>query len=95
MGYVLRGLLIMFAAVVGSSAMGGFFTWMYIRTRRLDAGGRSSDELAQVLEQLEELREGLDLTRQDVAELGERLDFTERLLTRGAPENPGLLKPEV
>lgn len=89
------GLFIMFAAIVGSSAMGAFFTWMYFRTRQLEQGGSSADGFAQVLDQLDELRESLDLTRQDVQELGERLDFTERLLTRGAPDSSRGSRPDA
>jgi hypothetical protein len=46
------------------------------------AAAGSSDELKSLRESQESLATELDTARQDIAELQERLDFTERMLAR-------------
>lgn len=70
------GLLILFAAVLGSAAMAGVLTLLWHRSRRLDAPDATRHEL-------QALREELELTRSTTRELSERLDFMERLLEAG------------
>jgi hypothetical protein len=66
-------------------AVGGFFAWMIslsplgkalaerLRHGPVPRGGGTGEDQAELLEQVEELR-------REVAELAERVDFTERLL---------------
>ena len=90
--FSIAGLFVMFAGIVGSGAMVGLVGWLFFRIKQLEAGAGASEELGQLLEQLDDLREGLDLTRQDVSELTERLDFTERLLASGDAPDHGQAK---
>lgn len=61
-----------------------------IRLAKIRAGQQHLGErtIPDVLAQLEQHEEQLAALRQELAETQERLDFTERLLTRGK-ENPG------
>ena len=58
------------------------------RVRRLGGGG---EQVAQLTEAVEELRRDLADTRADLAEVHERVDFAERLLTKAREE--GRLHP--
>ena len=90
--FSIAGLFIMFAAVLGSGSMVAVLGWMFFRIKALEAGQGNSGELGQLLEQIDEIHENLDLTRQEVAELTERLDFTERLLAKGDSRDEGQAK---
>lgn len=67
-------------------AVGGFFAWMIAlsplgkayaeRIKRGTAGEGTSEDQAELVESVEQLR-------REVAELAERVDFTERLLGQG------------
>ena len=87
MGVAFLGVLIPIIAV------GGFFTWMislspvgkaYAERLRGQAGGVPSEAAEQLHQTIEDLR-------QEVAELSERVDFTERMLARA--KEKGLLEP--
>ncbi len=69
-------LLILLAAVIGSSSMVGLGMWWFQRLRRLE---EKTKDLGTLLEHVAILRD-------QVGELYERVDFTERMLTR-EPEN--------
>ena len=78
------------APLIATFALGGFtlaglkMYWSY-KTRRLEIeGGRPSGKVDEVLD---DLRGELHALRADVSELHERMDFAERLLTRGAGES--------
>jgi predicted transposase YdaD len=83
------------AVLIPVVLFGGFFSWMIARTlskaytAKLQAGGQAGpaegrqEELATTLEEL----------RREVAELAERVDFTERLLARTREGEAGKLAP--
>jgi hypothetical protein len=74
-------------------AVGGFFTWMislspvgkaYAEKIRGQGGGTTGEGAEQMLQAIEDLR-------QEVTELSERVDFTERMLAKA--KEKGLLEP--
>ncbi len=73
------------AVLIPVVAIGGFFAWMIARTvskaytAKLQAGSQAGavSEARQ-----EELATALEELRREVAELAERVDFTERLLAK-------------
>jgi hypothetical protein len=72
---------ILFAAIIGSSGLTGVLVWLAMRTSRRGELGR--DEAERLREALESMNERLFEVRDSVAELHERMDFAERLLTKG------------
>lgn len=76
-------LMILITAVIGSSAMVAIGMSMFQRIRRLEAGLGEMDRLAQ---DVDALRDQVAAARDEVGELGERMDFTERLLSSGRRE---------
>jgi hypothetical protein len=76
----MEDILALFIPIV---AVGGFFAWMIAlspvgkayaeRLKRSPAGGGTGEDQAELVESVEQLR-------REVAELAERVDFTERLL---------------
>ena len=81
-------------AIVTTVFGGGAFLLLTIRMflnyriRRLGGGG---EQVAQITEAVDNLRHDLVDTRADLAEVHERLDFAERLLTQARDE--GRLPP--
>ncbi len=69
---------IIMAAVAGSSAVWAL-VYFKLKKKELETQG-SNAELGQVVD---ELRDDLDDTRAQLAEVQERLDFAERVLTAG------------
>jgi hypothetical protein len=77
----------MLALMIPIVAVGGFFAWMISlspvgkayaeKVRRAGGGGSPSENDGH-----EEIMEALDHLRHEVAELAERVDFTERLLAQ-------------
>jgi len=67
--------------------MVGIFGYFFFKIKKLEAGG---DDLSRVLENIEDLRERLDATDDNVTSLSERLEFNERLLEgrSGTEEKP-------
>ena len=80
-------ILILFAALSGSAMMVGILGYFFYKIKKLEAGG---DDLSRVLENIEDLRERLDATGDNVTSLSERLEFNERLLEgrSGTEEKP-------
>ena len=80
-------ILILFAALSGSAMMVGILGYFFYKIKKLEAGG---DDLSRVLENIEDLRERLDATDDNVTSLSERLEFNERLLEgrSGTEEKP-------
>jgi hypothetical protein len=88
------------AVMIPILAVGGFFAWAISMSPvgkawadRLrhgpvprSGGGGSADDMA-------ELVDSVDALRREVAELAERVDFTERLLGQQKAEPPGRLRP--
>ena len=77
--------LILLAAVIGSSVMVAVGGWFVVRLRRLEAAAARNAELAV---QVDALREQVAAASDELAELAERVDFAERLLTSGDPPRP-------
>jgi len=84
------------AVLIPIVLFGGFFSWLIVRTlskaytAKLQAGGEASPALAA---RQEELTAGLEELRREVAELAERVDFTERLLAKETPNREGRRAP--
>ena len=76
-------ILIIIAAVVGSAFMTGALLTLWHRIRRLESGGAPPNSLDQASRQLELLLEQMQSVADDMGELRERMDFTERLLVEG------------
>lgn len=58
--------------------------YSHLRQTRLDQGGR--EEIGRLAEDVAALRDEMQLLRQDVSDVYERIEFAERLLARGQPE---------
>jgi len=80
----LTALFIIFAAVIGSTMMVGVFAYFLHRIRQLEAGSRGEGAPPQLTREMSELREELAAVEEAFAALSERLDFTEKLLMKGA-----------
>lgn len=79
----LTALFIIFAVVIGSTAMVGVFAYILSRVRRLESGRPGGEEALALSEDLDRLQVELEALRGDVSALVERVDFTERLLMKG------------
>ena len=75
----LEYVLVLLAAVVGSGSMVGVGMWLYYRVKRLEGENR---DLLTLDTQVGEVHEQLDQLQGQLAELNERMDFTERILGR-------------
>jgi hypothetical protein len=75
-------LLVLLAAVSGSTWIVGTVAWLWYRTKRLEdrVAGRGSDA-PHLAKELNDLRMELASSNEDVHYLRERLDFLERLLS--------------
>ncbi len=84
----LTALLIVFAAVIGSSAMMGIIAYLLHRIRQLE--GRTLGEAGpdRISARLVEMQEDLQAVQDQMVSLSERLDFTEKLLTKGDDTPP-------
>jgi hypothetical protein len=90
------GVIAVFIPIV---AVGGFFTWLV----SLSPLGKALAERvrhgpvapAAPTAEREELLAAVDDLRREVAELAERVDFTERLLARGSTSQPSPERPPV
>lgn len=79
----LTALFIIFAVVIGSTAMVGVFAYILSRVRRLESGGGGAGAPPVLEQQVARLQAEVEAMRDDVSTLTERLDFTERLLMKG------------
>lgn len=71
---------------VGSMILIGMkLRYSHLRDTRLGQGGR--EEIGHLTEDVAALRDEVRLLRQDFAEMYERIEFAERLLTRGQVED--------
>ena len=77
------GLMILMAAILGTGTVVGFGGWLVNRIRRIESRNNDPELLEKLFEQVEHLRDQGEVTREEIAELQERVDFAERLLTKG------------
>jgi cell division protein FtsB len=59
--------------------------YSHVRHTRVERAGR--EEIAQLAEDVAALRDEIQVLRQDVTEMYERLEFTERVLAQGRPQD--------
>lgn len=79
----LTALFIVFAAVIGSTAMMGILAYLLHRIRQIEAGESGEASIHQLVGQVNGMREELLTVQDEVSVLSERLDFTEKLLMSG------------
>jgi hypothetical protein len=79
----LQDLLLLIVAVAGSGTMVGLIAWFHGRLRQLERGRHGEAEGA---------ARDIEALRGEVAQLSERLDFTERMLAQARGE-PRKLEP--
>jgi Tfp pilus assembly protein PilO len=75
--FPLLALLIMLGGAMG-------ITWMITQSRARPSLTDTDEEARQLREAVQELQLDMEAVRNELAEVYERLDFTERLLTRGS-----------
>ena len=80
-------MLIVFAAAAGSGAMVGMIAWLLYRLKRLEPGGTGNVDVRRLANQVDAMQEQVTALRDDVGGLHERVDFAERLLTPGKPDD--------
>jgi hypothetical protein len=77
-------LLVLLAAVGGSSVLVGTVAWLWYRTKRLeDRILRQGERAPDLVTEIRDLRRQLQASDEDVGQLRERLDFLEKLLHEG------------
>jgi len=79
----LTALLIVFAAVIGSTAMMGIFAYFLHRIRQIEAKTTGEAASHQLVDQMDAMQEELLAVQEEVSRLSERHDFTEQLLMSG------------
>jgi outer membrane murein-binding lipoprotein Lpp len=79
----LTALLVIFAAVIGSTAMMGLVGYFLHRIRQVEARISSEESPQQLVAHVDAMRGELLAVQEEMSALSERLDFTERLLTGG------------
>jgi len=90
----LAELLLILVAVGGSGIMVAFLAWLVYRLKRLEESRAvGGPELRELIERIETMQTELLSMRDDVGELTERVDFTERLLSSGS--RPAAAQPDV
>jgi hypothetical protein len=83
-------LIVLIAAVGGSSWLVGMLAWLWHRVSRLEDG---RERVARLEGAVEELEERLEELRRSGVELRSRLDFQERLLEEGGDAGSRRLGP--
>lgn len=66
---------------------------LFLHHRRKGVSGGSTEHLAELTRAVDSLRVSVEGMRQDLTEVNERLDFTERLLAQQASKPRGQLGP--
>ena len=81
--------------IISGSVLGGLGILTYAWVKRRPHMGKS--ELAGLTDSVNTLRESVEGMREEIGEVSERLEFTERVLTRiaetGSPRDQRLPKP--
>jgi hypothetical protein len=67
------------------SALLGWRMWLRSKTERMNLAGR--DDIERLIEAVDALHERVHFMQEEMGELNERVDFAERLLSKG--EEPG------
>lgn len=75
-------LLLIFAALIGSTGMMGMIGYLLVRVRRLEAGLGEHGE-SKLLEEVRRTGRELGEVQREMDALKEAVDFTERLLAEG------------
>ena len=73
-------------ATVCGSVLIGTRMWLRAKTERMSLGGRGDVE--RLTEAIESLHEQTQFLQEEIGELHERVDFAERLLTKGDEAEP-------
>ena len=71
--------------LLGGMGLAGFKSWLTYRARKM--GSIDSADVEQLAEAVDNLRQQAELMREDFSELNERVEFTERMLSRGSEES--------
>ncbi len=82
-------------ALLGGFGLAGMKMIMSYRLQRLRATAPGGRDVERLTGEVEELSEQLELARQEIADLHERVDFTERVLAAKEPEARQLEKPKA
>ena len=73
------------AVTICGSTLIGWRLWLRSKTERMNLAGR--DDIERLAEAVDGLHERMQFMQDEIGELHERVDFAERLLTKGdAPE---------
>ena len=82
MDLLLAGILVTtLAATLCGSGLLGWRMWLRSKTERLQLTGRN--DLERLVEAVDTLHERLHYMQEEIGELNERVDFAERLLSKG------------
>lgn len=73
--------------LVGGMGLAGFKSWLAYRAHK--TGSIDSADVEHLIEAVDNLRQQAELMREDFSELYERVEFTERMLSRGSTEGSG------
>lgn len=76
-------LIVLIAAVIGSAGFVAVFAWFHQRISRLEDG--SPGDVRRLLAENASLHEQVEAMRSRLGALDERVDFTEKLIERKAP----------
>ena len=79
----IAALMIIFAAVIGSTAMVGIFAYLFHRLSQIESGTTDAAGSRQLDERVNLMQEELLSLQTEMSALAERLDFTEKLLMSG------------
>jgi len=86
MDLLLAGILVTtLAATLCGSGLLGWRMWLRSKTERLQLAGR--DDVERLAEAVEALHDRIQYLQEEIGQVDERLDFAERLLSRG--DGPG------
>lgn len=77
--------LIIFYIFLGGMGLAGFKSWLNYRARK--TGSIDPADVEHLTEAVDNLRQQAELLRGEFSELYERVEFTERMLSRGRTED--------
>ncbi len=72
------GIFVPMLAIVGFFGLMGLKTWSHHRLKMRETSGGDNERLTEAVQQLQD---EVGAVREDIAELHERVDFTERMLS--------------
>ena len=91
MGPEVLGIFVPIIAIIGFFGLMGLKTWSNHKLKMRETPGGDNERLTEAVQQLHDevgsMREEFGLMREDVAELYERVDFTERMLSEVKSKN--------